>query len=788
MRGRVIFTFYASECVIPTNADILMFLNTFAQIHFLPSRPAVLSAACAAFAVFAWAVPAAFSQERNDDVPLDEGVSLQFPNNPVSDILGIYELLTGKTLVKDIDIFDLDQISLITASPVSREKAISLIESSLLSNGYILVDDPSNDSVRVMPPNTPQARLNQVVPVYRSPEELPHNKMVAMYFMELEHMDPMEAGSVMANHVGLNTYGRITPIQAPKGLMITESADTIRQLINFKNVIDREQVKDQRSTYYIDLKHAEVTVVAQIVQATFASRPSQVAIVEETIMEGRDRDAERFRPAPPPQIVADDRMNRLMIVATDSDYRDIVAMVERFDQPTKLPDTLERPLKYVFVDEVLPVIAEILQDAGVGTSPLPGGGSVTVRQQPRASTPASTLTGTVRRGAQVRENVGVDPAGGGKQDQLISPLENTAPVSVKIGKTQIIADLMANKIIAMGPKESLQKIENLLDRLDIKPPQAYLATVIGQLTLSDGVEFGVDYFRKFQQEHDGGVAGSFVVSDGLLKQASDVTTGALAGPAAAQSGLNLYGQIRDDLDVFVRALESTSKFEVLDRPIVSVKNNKKAMITSGRRIPVPTSSVTDFGGNSANVRTNIDFQDVVLKLEVIPLINSDNEVSLTIAQVNDTVVGEQKVSDNVVPIIGTEQITTSVTVPNRTTIVLGGLITENEQEISDGIPIVSRLPLVGNAFKHTRKEKTRKELVIFIQPIVVTDDDELQDASLVEDMRTGVGARANEEFPDVDPQKVAKDPYGYQFPVRKRTLWDKLFEPNHQKSEQLIPR
>ncbi|MDA0810988.1 MAG: hypothetical protein O3C21_01140 [Verrucomicrobia bacterium] len=765
-----------------------MFRIIFAHVRLYQARTVVWFARCAAFVGFGCWAPTALSQEANSEVPLDEGVSLQFPNNPVSDILGIYELLTGKTMVKDVDIFDLDQISLITARPVSREKAISLIESSLQSNGYILVDDPSNDSVRILPPTTPQARLNQIMPVYRSPEELPKNKMVAMYFMELEHLDPMEAGSAMANHVGLNTYGRITPIQTPKGLMITESADTIRQLINFKSVIDREQVRDQRSTHYLDLKHAEVTVVAQIIQATFASRPSTAAVVEETIMDGRDHDAERFEADAPPQVVADDRMNRLMIVATDSDYLEIVAMVEQFDQPTQLPDTLERPLKYVFVDEVLPVIAEVLQDSGVGTSALPGGGSVTVRQQPRASTPASTLTGTVRRGAQVRENVGVDPTGGGRQDQLISPLENTAPVSIKVGKTQIIADLMANKIIAMGPKESLQKIENLLDRLDLKPPQAYLATVIGQLTLTDGIEFGVDYFRKFQEGRDGGVAGSFVVSEGLLNQAKDMTTGTLAGPAGARSGLNLYGQIRDDLDVFVRALESTSKFEVLDRPIVSVKNNKKAMITSGRRIPVPTSTVTDFEGDGTNVRTNIDFQDVVLKLEVIPLINSDNEVSLTIAQINDTVVGEQRVSDNVVPIIGTEQITTSVTVPNRTTIVLGGLITENEQLISDGIPIVSRLPLVGSAFKHTRSEKTRKELVIFIQPIVVTGDDELRDASLAEDLRTGVGADANKNFPDVDPQQVTKDPYGYNFPVRKRSLWDKLFEPNHQKSGALIPR
>ena len=95
-----------------------MFQIIFAHVRLYLVRTLAWFALCIAFVVFVCWAPA-YSQETTSDVPLDEGVSLQFPNNPVSDILGIYELLTGKTMVKDIDIFDLDQISLITASPVS---------------------------------------------------------------------------------------------------------------------------------------------------------------------------------------------------------------------------------------------------------------------------------------------------------------------------------------------------------------------------------------------------------------------------------------------------------------------------------------------------------------------------------------------------------------------------------------------------------------------------------------------------------------------------------------------
>jgi general secretion pathway protein D len=216
---------------------------------------------------------------------------------------------------------------------------------------------------------------------------------------------------------------------------------------------------------------------------------------------------------------------------------------------------------------------------------------------------------------------------------------------------------------------------------------------------------------------------------------------------SALAGLNVYGQIGGGIEAFVHALEASQRFKVLSRPAIYAANNKKAVITSGRRIPVPTSSVTDLA-NTANVRTNIAFQDVVLKLEVIPLINSNKEVNLTIAQVNDNVVGQQQVADNTVPIISTERLVTTVTVANRHTIVLGGLITESEEKAVSGIPYISRIPVLGHAFKTTKTKKNRKELLVFIQPVVVEGESEAAIASIDEDRRTEIGGDAAQVFPD----------------------------------------
>src|SRR5690606_22802583 len=337
----------------------------------------------------------------------------------------------------------------------------------------------------------------------------------------------------------------------------------------------------------------------------------------------------------------------------------------------------------------------------------------------------------------------------GYEDQLAPPEDNSAPLSVLVGKTRLVADVQSNKLLAYGPTEDLARVSGLLDRLDKKPPQVYLATIIGQLSLDDTTEFGVSYLRQLERVGDDfSVAGGLLNWNGLPGRVADVRNPIIDPSLPPLDGLNLYGQIKDNLDVFVNALEATQRFKVLSRPSIYAANNKKAVITSGRRIPVPTSSFSDLS-NTDSVRTNIAFQDVVLKLEVIPLINSNREVSLTIAQVNDTVVGQQQVAENNVPIIGTERLVTTVTVANRSTIVLGGLITENVEEETRGIPVLSRIPVLGHAFKSTRSTKARSELIIFIQPVVVENNDAAEAVSLGEDERTGIGSDAAEVFPEL---------------------------------------
>lgn len=725
-----------------------------------------------------------------------ENVSLQFPLNPVNDILNIYEKLIEKPIVKDSSIFEGPQVSLVTPREVPKKEAIRLIEAALLVNGYILVAEPGEESVKVLLGGQRQGggspSFSEGVVIYTDPTALPDGESLVGFFMELEFVDPEDAAAIFGNHIALNEFGRITPVLNPRGLLITETSPIVRQLIRLRMIIDHPVEDAPLITEFVSLDYAEANVVAQIIQAAMDAR------MEERLRQSENRGTISGQPRPnsgdqrnnnnnnnqrggnnnaaamnavgtanqpAAQLIPDDRMNRIMVVASPSDVAYILQLIRQFDLPLDAKPPIERKLRYVKANDILPVIVDILQDTGTGQTQLPGGRQIQSRPTPVTSSQLATLTGTNQNSQNNQNRVqgGAADEIGGRADQIAFPLDDVAPISVLVGKTRIIADRQSNSILIMGNRESEKIVLDMIDRLDRKPVQVYLATVIGELTLSDDVEFGVDYLQRFSP-WDSGTDRKGGFTGGLINGRNDIigptnTTGNIADvsnmitttPFGPASGLNLYGQIGQSLDVVITALESTERFTVLSRPVVYTQNGKRAEITSGQEVPVPVESLSDATGNinnTAAVRTSIDFKEVVLKLEVLPTINENDEVTLDIVQVNDRVVGNQVVAGSSVPIIGKQELNTTVTVANRSTIVLGGLISENNREGEDGIPFLKDLPLIGPAARNTNKRKSRSELMIFIQPVVVHSNQEAVTSSYDEDVRSAVGEDAVEAFPE----------------------------------------
>jgi len=294
-------------------------------------------------------------------------------------------------------------------------------------------------------------------------------------------------------------------------------------------------------------------------------------------------------------------------------------------------------------------------------------------------------------------------------------------------------------------------VEKILDEMDVKAPQVALSTVIGQLTLSNNEEFGVDWFAKYQNKLVGISRNNTIFSQnnvpaipipsvapatspGIIPGSTSGGAGSIIDPANlinfgqiiqnVANGTNVYVAAGNYLATIVHVLEATGKFRVMSRPTVFTSNNKKAIIASGQEVPVPVNTLSNVGGivnnNTAAVSASIEYKKVVLQLEVVPLINSEKEVSLDILQKIDSLVpnGSVNISGNLVPTIDTKYIRTNVSAGNGSTIILGGLIQEQKNKQYQGIPYLARIPIIGAAFRGTSTSKTRQELIILMCPQV----------------------------------------------------------------------
>jgi general secretion pathway protein D len=359
-------------------------------------------------------------------------------------------------------------------------------------------------------------------------------------------------------------------------------------------------------------------------------------------------------------------------------------------------------------------------------------------------------------------------------EELSTTAVDTTPKAVTVGNAKIIADQRANSIIMLGNREVVVKVEKILDEMDVKAPQVALSTVIGELTLHNDEEFGVDYFLKYKKKVVGfsrntgapipsgtittsspssspGGSPTTTTSSGVIDPAGLVNFSQIfQAVAGGASGTNVYVAAGNYLSAIVHLLNSTGNFKVISRPMVFTSNNKKAIIASGTEIPVPVSTLSSVVNGTVNAtsigqQSQIQFKKVALQLEVVPLINSEKEVSLDILQKLDSLAGSQVIDGNSIPTIATRYIRTNVAAANGATIVLGGLITDSRRKDYNGISFLDRLPLVGPLFRNTSKIRDRTELIILMRPQVTLTKLDLYRLRVKNEDRTHFGPEIDQE-------------------------------------------
>ncbi len=626
-------------------------------------------------------------------------IKLQFPNSDVDDVLRLYEQLTGKKLVRDN--FVQGKVNIFISKDVPREEAIKIIEMNLLMNGFSLVP-ADEDIVKVI--GTGKNPRTTGVPIISDPAQIPEGDHVISFLFKLRYADPTELQQVLGQYLSPpQTYTSFLALPKSSSLLITENSSVIRTLSKIIDQIDippAEVVSE-----FVPLERADAQKVVDMLKDIFekgqttpggapAGQPGAVRPVRQPMVPqpmNPDSDVGSLTALSEDSIVvgkiklsADVRTNRIHVITRPINMPFVRKLIAEFDANVEFAKPVTRALRYISAGDVLPVLVQSLTEPGTqqgqGGADQGANAAGNKQNQPKPG----TNTASNNTSSSTSSSSGSDSSSLNVSEELSTTPVDTTPKAVTVGNAKIIADQRANTIIVLGNREVVVKVQKILDEMDVKAPQVALSTVIGELTLSNNEEFGVDYYGKYKNKVVGTSSNTGVAIPGAAA-ASSASPAASVAPISildpsnlinfssiiqnVGTGTNVYVAAGNYLSAIVHALEATGRLKVISRPTVFTSNNKKAIIASGQEIPVPVSTLTNatttVGTTGvAAVASNIVCKKVALQLEVVPLINSEKEVSLDILQKIDSIGGSTNVDGNNIPTINTRYIRTNVSAAN----------------------------------------------------------------------------------------------------------------------------
>lgn len=259
----------------------------------------------------------------------------------------------------------------------------------------------------------------------------------------------------------------------------------------------------------------------------------------------------------------------------------------------------------------------------------------------------------------------------------------------------------------------IAEIDKIIVEVDVPPLQVMIEAKILSVALSDSMQFGVNFAMLNGAQNSQLLSGNGSTLNGTVGFPSKPALVPAAGDFIANSAGLKYGFIQGDISGFIKALETIADTTLLAAPQLRVLNKQKAEMIIGQRLSYKTLA---FNGNQTV--ENVQFLDAGTKLIFRPFISPDGLVRLEVHPERSKATINAQTG---LPNSETTEVTTNVMVRDGTTVVLGGLISEETVESIDRVPFLGAIPLVGAAFRNKTESLQRNELIVLITPRIVTD-------------------------------------------------------------------
>lgn len=280
-----------------------------------------------------------------------------------------------------------------------------------------------------------------------------------------------------------------------------------------------------------------------------------------------------------------------------------------------------------------------------------------------------------------------------------------------------------NALMIEASPADFELVRTLITKLDMMPQQVMVEILIAEVSVGKSLNLGVQWNRldvpsKGQTTAIGGFRGD--VANGLTSALSNSLPQGLAIGLAHGNYTDALGNVLPNVIAYVTAMAGNNDVKILSNVPLWAQNNIEAEVNVVDNIPIRKSTIEGGSGTSRDVIQNIERMDVGIKLKFTPQVNPDKQVMMKLSPSIESITSEGP-SGDFAPTIAKRSVSTTVTVPDNSTIVISGLIRQDRLKAENKIPLLGDIPLLGFLFRSTSEKTQRTNLLIFVTPHIVTD-------------------------------------------------------------------
>lgn len=483
-------------------------------------------------------------------------------------------------------------------------------------------------------------------------------RIVALYNTEAKQLAPL-LRQLNDNAGG----GNVVNYDPSNVLMISGRAAVVNKLVDIVRRVDKQ---GDTAVQVVSLEYASASEIVRIVDTLYRANANQAQL-----------------PGQAPKVVADERINSVIVSGDEKSRQRVVDLIKRLDaEQASTGNTKVRYLRYAKAEDLVEV-----------------------------------LTGFAQRLQESKE--------GGQTGS-----------SKRRNEINIMAHTDTNALVISAEPDQLRTLESVINQLDIRRAQVLVEAIIVEVSEGDDIGFGIQWATEAgggtQFNNLGPTIGEIGAGiwqardqDGTTicdpngtcttnpTQRGDITV--LAQALGKVNGM-AWGVTMGDFGALIQAVSSDTNSNVLATPSITTLDNQEASFIVGDEVPILTGSQNSSNGNSNPFQT-VERKEVGVKLKVVPQINEGASVKLTIEQEVSGINGKTGVDVT----FATRRLTTTVMADSGQIVVLGGLINEEVQESVQKVPFLGDIPVIGHLFKSSSSGKKKKNLMVFIKPTIIRD-------------------------------------------------------------------